>query len=126
MKTIRTIPTKAFLFALLSAAALIGTSFVVLSQDVQTHSRTSDQVKSAKSDTTWDPSWPPLPQSGSPAGSLKEIRTAYTYAARRGDILKYIPCYCGCEKEGHKSVEDCFVKERTPEGIKQWDRMGFS
>ena len=77
-------------------------------------------------DASWNPSWPPLPQSGSPARPIEVVRAAYAYAVRREDVLKYIPCYCGCERQGHRSNHDCFVKSKTAAGVPQWDPMGYT
>lgn len=72
-------------------------------------------------DAAWDPSWPALPATGLiAAASPEEIRAPYAFAARRPDILRYIPCYCGCEREGHRSNEDCYLRGRTPAGAPQW------
>ncbi|MEE9199580.1 MAG: PCYCGC motif-containing (lipo)protein [Dehalococcoidia bacterium] len=38
-----------------------------------------------------------------------EVREAYLYALERPDVLQYIPCFCGCDKVGHRSSLDCFV-----------------
>ena len=76
-------------------------------------------------DTAWDSSWPALPQSGEPARSIEVVRAMYAYAARRPEVLQYIPCYCGCEKQGHRSNRDCFVKGKTNAGLPKWDAMGF-
>ena len=54
-----------------------------------------------------------------------QVREAYQFALANQDILKYIPCYCGCGKEGHKSVKDCFVQEVRAGGTVIWDEMGF-
>jgi hypothetical protein len=75
----------------------------------------------------WDPSWPELPgASGFASHPFEFIRAAYAFAARRPDVVQYLPCYCGCEKQGHQSLQFCFVKKRTPSGIAQWDGMGFT
>ena len=74
----------------------------------------------------WDDSWPSLPVSSLPSHPIEFIRAAYAFAARRPDIVKYLPCYCGCEKQGHQSLEFCFVRSRTATGIQQWDGMGFT
>jgi len=76
---------------------------------------------------SWDPSWPELPgASGFANHPFELVRAAYAFAARRPDIVQYLPCYCGCEKEGHQSLQFCFVKKRTASGIAQWDGMGFT
>ena len=83
-------------------------------------------VEEASGDTAWDPSWPRLPGSGEPARPIEGVRAMYAYAARRGDVLQYMPCYCGCERQGHRSNHDCFVRGKTAAGVPQWDAMGFS
>ncbi len=80
----------------------------------------------ATKDTEWDPAWPPLPTSGTPAKSIDEVRAMYAFAARRPEVLQYAPCYCGCESGGHKSALDCFVIDRTRDGRPHWDRMAFT
>jgi hypothetical protein len=77
-------------------------------------------------DSAWDSAWPALPGAGEPARPLETVRAAYAFAARREDIVQYIPCYCGCERQGHHSLHDCFVKAQTPAGAPQWDQMGFT
>ena len=78
-------------------------------------------------DTAWDSSWPPLPNAGQPAaGTIEEVRALYAFAAKRSDILQYIPCYCGCEREGHRSNEDCYVRGRTATGPPQWDGHAYT
>ena len=32
-----------------------------------------------------------------------EIREAYRFAVANRDVLRYIPCYCGCGEQGHTS-----------------------
>lgn len=80
----------------------------------------------ASGDTAWDASWPSLPASGQPARPLEVVRQAYAYAARRGDVLQYMPCYCGCERQGHRSNYACFMRGRTAAGVPQWDAMGYT
>src|SRR5437867_4207349 len=41
------------------------------------------------------------------------IRTVYRFAAEHPEVLRYMPCFCGCNKIGHRSSEDCFVKSRS-------------
>jgi uncharacterized protein with PCYCGC motif len=77
-------------------------------------------------DTAWDPAWPPLPGRGKPAKPIKEVQAMYAFAARHPEVLQYAPCFCGCEKLGHKSVLDCFIKGRDTNGGPQWDDMGFT
>lgn len=54
------------------------------------------------------------------------VRAAYEFAARRPDVMKFIPCFCGCESSGHKDNHDCFVGGRNAEGaVTQWDLHGI-
>lgn len=76
-------------------------------------------------DATWDPSWPPLPDGQASARRMDEVRALYAFAARRPEILQYIPCYCGCEREGHRSNEDCYVRGRAATGAPQWDAHAY-
>ena len=87
----------------------------------------ASRVEQAAEFAPWNPSWPELPgSSGFASHPLEFIKAAYAFAARRPDVVQYLPCYCGCEKQGHKSLEFCFVKKRTASGIAQWDNMGFT
>lgn len=40
-----------------------------------------------------------------------EIVEVYAFAARHPEVLRYMPCYCGCERDNppHQSNYDCFV-----------------
>jgi hypothetical protein len=43
--------------------------------------------------------------------ALPNAQTAYRFAAANPDLLRDIPCYCGCVYMGHKNNLDCYVKE---------------
>jgi hypothetical protein len=77
-------------------------------------------------DIAWDPQWPPLPNAGKPAKPIERVRAMYAFAARHPEVMRYAPCYCGCEAQGHMSAEDCFVRGRDAGGEPQWDGMGFT
>lgn len=49
------------------------------------------------------------------------VRAAYEFAARHPEILSYIPCFCGCQRKGHRSNHDCFVASRDEQGHVTWD-----
>lgn len=69
---------------------------------------------------------PPLPNPGyAPARPLATTQLAYEFAARHPEVIKYVPCYCGCERNGHGSNESCFVKGRDPQGAVAWDSHGW-
>jgi hypothetical protein len=38
-----------------------------------------------------------------------KVQEAYRFALANPEILKQIPCYCGCGAVGHTSNYDCYV-----------------
>jgi hypothetical protein len=53
------------------------------------------------------------------------IVEAYKIAAANRDLLKWIPCYCGCgESAGHLHNGHCFIKEEKADGSIVWDDHG--
>ncbi len=71
------------------------------------------------------PDLPPLPPGAANSPfSLAEVKLAYEFAARHPEVISYIPCFCGCERGGHKSNESCFVASRK-NGI-SWDTHGLN
>lgn len=74
----------------------------------------------------YDGALPPLPivqyASARPAALT---RAAYEFAARHPEVLKHVPCFCGCERNGHGNNEDCFVARRNPEGRPEWSPHGI-
>jgi hypothetical protein len=71
---------------------------------------------------------PPLPlEYGPPARPTEVVRAVYTFAAEHPEVLAYVPCYCGCEREGHRGNDDCFVKARNAKGdVTEWDPHGVT
>jgi hypothetical protein len=41
------------------------------------------------------------------------VATLYTFATDRGDVLKWMPCTCGCADLGHASNRACYIKAET-------------
>lgn len=72
-------------------------------------------------------SLPPLPMvSFAPPRPPDVVRTAYEFAALHPEVLKYVPCFCGCEQSGHQHNESCFVSRRAADGrILEWDDHGL-
>lgn len=55
----------------------------------------------------------------------EQMRLIYAGAGKATDLLKWIPCYCGCgDSAGHSSSVNCFVKEVRPDGSIVWDDHG--
>jgi hypothetical protein len=70
---------------------------------------------------------PPLPAMGfAPVRPMEIVRATYDFAAQHPEILKYVPCYCGCGADGHKANDACFVARRDAKGnVLEWDTHGF-
>lgn len=49
------------------------------------------------------------------------VREAYQFALANPNLLKQIPCYCGCGAMGHKSNYACYVKEAKLDGSVNFD-----
>ena len=81
-----------------------------------------------------DTQWVTIEEVEFPAGmedSDPEILEAYVFAAKHPEVLRYMPCYCGCEDPRfvHESNYDCFVngvdQSRDVPRVSP-DAMGFS
>lgn len=44
------------------------------------------------------------------------VQTAYQFAAANPDVMKDIPCYCGCGNVGHTSNYSCYVSSVDDKG----------
>jgi hypothetical protein len=52
----------------------------------------------------------PFPQTPDPAQfQLASVREAYSVAKDIPDVLAQQPCYCYCQRQGHRSLLDCFA-----------------
>ena len=71
---------------------------------------------------------PPLPFSPAPPARPAEVvRDVYKFAAEHPEVLSYMPCYCGCERSGHRGNEDCFVTARDANGdVTEWEPHGMT
>lgn len=55
------------------------------------------------------------------ANAEPAVKESYIAAAKAADIMKWIPCYCGCGiSEGHQNNLDCFIKTIKPDGSVVW------
>jgi hypothetical protein len=69
---------------------------------------------------------PPLPQVPYALPRSPEVvRAVYTFAARHPEVLHYVPCFCGCQRSGHKDNDDCFIKGRDARGRPEWEAHGM-
>ena len=71
--------------------------------------------------------FPPIPSPGfAPGRPVDQTRAVYQFAAEHPEVLKFVPCYCGCESTGHPHNESCFVKRRDAAGnVAEWDTHGY-
>ncbi len=55
-------------------------------------------------------------------------RQSYQFATANPQLMKQIPCYCGCSDLGHTSNYDCYVSAVDPAGKLTYDdhTLGFS
>ena len=44
------------------------------------------------------------------------VQTSYQFAAANPDVMKNIPCYCGCGNIGHTSNYSCYVSNVDDKG----------
>jgi len=55
----------------------------------------------------------------------EDMRLVYQMAGTATDIIKWMPCYCGCgESAGHGSNLNCFIDEVRKDGSVVWDDHG--
>ena len=49
------------------------------------------------------------------------VQQAYQFAVANPDVMKQIPCYCGCGKMGHTSNYSCYVQAVDSDGTITFD-----
>jgi hypothetical protein len=54
-----------------------------------------------------------------------EVREAYRFAIANRDVLRYIPCYCGCGEQGHTSNASCYFQDNSTPEKPIFDRMNL-
>jgi hypothetical protein len=53
-----------------------------------------------------------------------EVKTLYEFQVTHGNLMKWMPCYCGCgQNAGHKSNRDCYIKSVRADGSVVFDSM---
>jgi hypothetical protein len=69
---------------------------------------------------------PPLPDNlGYSPRPADYVRTVYKFAAHNADLLKFVPCFCGCERMGHHANDECFIARRGGNGqVLEWQPHG--
>jgi|ERR1700676_2466558 len=57
----------------------------------------------------------PFPQTLDPSQfQISSIREAYSVAKEIPGVLAQQPCYCYCQRQGHRSLLDCFTSLHAP------------
>jgi hypothetical protein len=51
------------------------------------------------------------------------VKTLYEFQITHGDLMRYMPCFCGCGADGHRSNRDCYVRRVRAGGSVQLDSM---
>lgn len=75
----------------------------------------------------WNPTWPPLPKP--PAERITvtgDLSGPYAYAAVNKELLRGIPCYCGCWRIDHRSNLDCYVRSFAADDTPSWTDHSFT
>ena len=106
-----------------SVAFLLGIAGLALAATVALAS----QASSPKPQAVSRKSAPPLPTVGfAPVRPIDVVRATYDFAGQHPEILKYVPCYCGCGSQGHSANESCFVTRRDARGnVLEWNAHSF-
>jgi hypothetical protein len=64
------------------------------------------------------------PMAGMPAevqNAPVSVQQAYQFAIANPDLMKQIPCYCGCGNIGHTSNYSCYVSGADDKGVITYD-----
>ena len=109
-----------------ASASAKATADKTVVEQAATQATVKPQVPSPKSQAVRKTA-PPLPAMGfAPVRPMNIVRATYDFAAQHPEILKYVPCYCGCGADGHSANESCFVARRDAKGnVLEWDTHGF-
>ena len=59
-----------------------------------------------------------------PTQGVDPVSEAYSFAVEHPEVLRYLPCYCGCVANGHRNNEECFVNSRLGDGTVILDSHG--
>ncbi|MDP2949698.1 MAG: PCYCGC motif-containing (lipo)protein [Chloroflexota bacterium] len=111
---------KRLLLAALVVAALAGFAL-----SAQACGGKQPPAREAGTQPYTEPSAKAISTSVFPAYVTSDVRDGYEYALRRPDVLKYLPCYCGCGlMEGHTSNLDCFIVGVERSGSVRFDDHG--
>ena len=63
--------------------------------------------------------WPRLSDTRDEHAPFVDLRGPYAYAGVHPEVLRHIPCYCGCARVGHHSLLDCY-RMSSSDGAPKW------
>jgi hypothetical protein len=75
------------------------------------------------------PAYALAPESVLPADIQRapaQVRETYRFAVANREVLRWIPCYCGCGADGHTSNASCYLKDFSTSGKLVFDRMSLN
>lgn len=53
-----------------------------------------------------------------------EVRRMYEFQITHGELMRYMPCFCGCGRNaGHRNNRDCYVERVNADGSVVLDSM---
>ena len=53
-----------------------------------------------------------------------EVKRLYEFQVTHGELMRYMPCFCGCfDEDGHRSNRDCYVERVNRDGSVVFDSM---
>ena len=111
---------------MLGVPAIVGLMCAAACSDAPVQRAASVEPPARRQSQGYTGALPPLPQvQFASARPAPLTRAAYEFAARHPEVLKHVPCFCGCERNGHGNNEDCFVAKRSKEGAPEWNPHGI-
>ena len=55
--------------------------------------------------------------------SPSEVQDLYAFHITSGELMKYMPCYCGCKGSNHRNNRDCYIQQVNADGSVVFDAM---
>ncbi len=52
-----------------------------------------------------------------------DVQSLYEYQILHGDLMRFMPCFCGCGSDGHRNNRDCYVQSVNADGSVVFDSM---
>lgn len=53
-----------------------------------------------------------------------DIQALYEFQILNGDLMRYMPCFCGCQwEDGHRNNRDCYIETVNADGSVIFDSM---